>query len=108
MEFTLGEDNIVADLLSRPSEGVCKVAMKPGKNDREGKNDVVNIKNDIVWMINDEKEKGRKRKQLKESSIEDILWEEHCRGHYGPNKVYQMLKLARRTVTVQHCREVVG
>ena len=27
------------------------------------------------------------------SSIEDKVWEEHCRGHYGPKKVRKMLAL---------------
>ena len=37
-------------------------------------------------------EKGKKREEER-SSIEDIVWEEHCRGHYGPEKVYHMLRM---------------
>ena len=39
-----GEDNIVVDVLSRPSEGICGVAVEPIENDGEGKNDIARIK----------------------------------------------------------------
>ena len=37
-----------------------------------------------------------KEKQARDdgmSSIEDTVWKEHCRGHYGPKKVFYMMKL---------------
>ena len=95
-----GEDNIVADLLSRPSEGICRVTMRPAINDDEGKNDIVGIENDTMLVMNDKKVNNKRRKGQKGSSTEDVIWEEHCRGHYGPDKVYQMLNLVGRQVTV--------
>ena len=51
IQFILGEDNVVADLLSRPSGGICVVTMKPSiegrKNDTQGnRNDKGKGKND--------------------------------------------------------------
>ena len=58
------------------------------------------IKNDTMLVINNKEVNNSRGKGQKGSSIEDIIWEKHCRGHYGPDKVYQMLKLAGYGVTV--------
>ena len=40
--------------------------------------------------------------------MEDYIWEEHCRGHFGPYKVYKMLQLAGRPASLKKCKEICG
>ena len=62
VEFTPGDENTAADWLSRPSPGVMEGQEEEEEEEEEG------------WMVDG-------------SSIEDLVWREHCRGHYGPEKV---------------------
>ena len=52
-------------------------------------------------------ERGEEARDDGMSSIEDKVWEEHCRGHYGPDKIYRMMKLQGQQVTLKQCQDVV-
>ena len=92
IEFIPGEKNTAADWLSRPISRVCVVTrggkMTTIKNDSKAKN--INDKNDKRDRRTKRKKDGKGRGQF---SIENLIWWEHCRGHYGPDKIYMMMKL---------------
>ena len=43
-----------------------------------------------------------------ECSVEDEVWEEHIRGHFGPFKVWKMMELRGKKVSLKRCREICG
>ena len=60
------------------------------------KNDIKNKKTNDKNIKNDKNENTKTKKNDKSGkgfSIEDIIWWEHCRGHYGPDKIYKMIRL---------------
>ena len=86
IQFIPGEHNVVADLLSKPAGGICVVAMKPGggaqsRNDTEGRD----------ANEDDTANDGYRGK---------MIWDEHCRGHFGPYKVYNMLRMEGKNITL--------
>ena len=95
IKFIPGEKNTAADWLSRPISWVCVVTrggkMTSIKNDTKGKNtNDKNIKNDKKDRRMKVKRDGKGGERF---SIENLIWWEHCRGHYGPDKIYRMMKL---------------
>ncbi len=78
IEFSLGADNERADLLSRPA----------GMN--EGKSEVLRCG------------------QMTIADMEQEVWMEHLKAHWGPYKVYHALRRLGKTVPWDVVRDVVG